>query len=93
MGEPFQGSLTLSIYRGLRSPRLLMGCPLRGRPRVFTAEHLAAICLQVGRLKDHDRVIRFVEAGVLEPEVFEPILQRHDLMNRWLKFQETYLNS
>lgn len=23
---------------------------------VFTAEHLAAICLQVGRAKDHDRV-------------------------------------
>jgi hypothetical protein len=61
--------------------------------RVFTAEHLAAICLQVGRPKDHDRVIRFVEAGVLDAELFEAILHRHDLMNRWLKFQDTYLNS
>lgn len=25
--------------------------------RAFTAEHLAAICLQVGRPKDYDRVI------------------------------------
>jgi hypothetical protein len=61
--------------------------------RVFTAEHLAAICLQVGRPKDHDRVIRFVETGVLDAAPFEAILQRHDLMDRWRKFQETYLDS
>ncbi|MCB1228385.1 MAG: hypothetical protein KDK99_21440, partial [Verrucomicrobiales bacterium] len=61
--------------------------------RVFTAEHLAAICLQVGRPKDHDRVIRFVETGVLDAERFEAILQRHDLMDRWCKFQDTYLDS
>jgi hypothetical protein len=61
--------------------------------RVFTAEHLAAICLEVGRPKDHDRVIRFVEAGVLDAERFEPILQRHHLMDRWHKFQGTYFRS
>lgn len=61
--------------------------------RVFTAEHLAAICLQVGRPKDHDRVLRFVEAGVLDAALFEDILQRHVLMGRWSKFQETYLES
>lgn len=59
--------------------------------RVFTAEHLAAICLQVGRPKDHDRVIRFVEAAVLDAEIFESILIRHDLMERWQKFHQTYL--
>jgi|GEM_PF-2152362 len=36
--------------------------------RVFTAEHLAAICLQVGWRKDFDRIIRFVEARVLDAE-------------------------
>lgn len=61
--------------------------------RVFTAEHLAAICLQVGRPKDHDRVIRFVEAGVLDAEMFEAILQSHDLMEKWRQFQQTYLDS
>ena len=61
--------------------------------RVFTAEHLAAICLEVGRPKDHDRVIRFVEAGVLDVEQFESILQRHHLMQRWRGFQDTYLSS
>lgn len=59
--------------------------------RVFTAEHLAAICLQVGRPKDHDRVIRFVEAGALDAELFETILLRHDLWEKWQKFQQTYL--
>jgi len=60
--------------------------------RVFTAEHLAAICLQVGRPRDHDRVIRFVEAGVLDAEIFEAILLRHDLMEKWQKFQRTCLD-
>lgn len=60
--------------------------------RVFTAEHLAAICLQVGRPRDHDRVIRFVEAGALDASVFEAILRRHNLMEKWQKFQQTYLD-
>lgn len=61
--------------------------------RVFTAEYLAAICLQVGRPKDHDRVIRFAEAGVLDAEMFEAILQRHNLMEKWRQFQQSYLDS
>jgi hypothetical protein len=61
--------------------------------RVFTAEHLAAICLQVGRPKDHDRVIRFVEAEVLDALAFDEILHRHDLTTKWQKFQHTYLDS
>ncbi len=59
--------------------------------RVFTAEHLAAICLQVGRAKDHDRVARFLEAGVIDANFFHSILQRHDLMPQWQKFQTAYL--
>ena len=59
--------------------------------RVFTAEHLAAICLQVGRAKDHDRVVRFLEAEVIDAAEFESILQRHDLMPQWQKFQTTYI--
>jgi hypothetical protein len=61
--------------------------------RVFTAEHLAAICLQVGRPKDHDRVIRFVEAEALDEATFDTILQRHDLTTKWQKFQHSYLDS
>ena len=58
--------------------------------RVFTAEHLAAICLQVGRAKDHDRVSRFVEQGALDAEKFEAILRRHGLLEQWRKFQHNY---
>lgn len=61
--------------------------------RVFSAEHLAAICLQVGRPKDHDRIIRFVEAGMLDAEVFEAILLRHDLIGKWNTFQRNYLEA
>jgi hypothetical protein len=61
--------------------------------RVFTAEHLAAICLQVGRPKDHDRVIRFVEAEALDEAAFDAILHRHNLTTKWQKFQHTYLDS
>jgi hypothetical protein len=61
--------------------------------RVFTAEHLAAICLQVGRAKDHDRLMRFIEAGVLDAEVFEAILIRHGLTDKWAAFQTSYLES
>ena len=58
--------------------------------RVFTAEHLAAICLQVGRTKDHDRVSRFIEQEVLDAEKFEPILRRHGLLEKWRKFQQEH---
>lgn len=58
---------------------------------VFTAEHLAAICLQVGRAKDYDRVVRFLEAEVIDANVFTEILRRHDLMPQWQKFQTAYI--
>ena len=58
--------------------------------RVFTPEHLAAICLQVGRAKDHDRVSRFVEQDVLDVEKFDAILRRHQLLEKWREFQQRY---
>lgn len=61
--------------------------------RVFTAEHLAAICLQVGRPKDHDRLIRFIEADALDAQEFEAIVQRHNLMDAWRTFQRNHLES
>lgn len=59
--------------------------------RVFTAEHLAAICLQVGRAKDHDRIMRFLEAEVIDAALFESMLHRHHLISKWQQFQQTYL--
>lgn len=45
----------------------------------------------MSRAKDYDRVVRFLEAEVIDAAVFESILQRHDLMPQWQKFQSTYL--
>ena len=50
--------------------------------RVFTAEHLAAIRLQVGRAKDHDRVSRFVEQGVLDAGKFDAMLRPNGLLEK-----------
>jgi hypothetical protein len=58
--------------------------------RVFTAEHLAAISLQVGRARDHDRVSRFLEQDALDIARFEAILTRHDLFKKWREFQQRY---
>jgi hypothetical protein len=58
--------------------------------RVFTPEHLAAICLQVGRPTDHGRISRFIELEALDAAKFEAILQRHDLVEKWRRYQEQY---
>lgn len=58
--------------------------------RVFTAEHLAAISLQVGRPRDHDRIARLVEAEVLDSTKFAAILQRHGLLAKWEQLQQQY---
>jgi hypothetical protein len=57
--------------------------------RIFTAEHLAAIALQLGRAKDKLRLVQFVEADALDMAVFEAILERHGLTERWLRFSRS----
>ncbi len=58
--------------------------------RVFTAEHLAAICLQVGRDRDHDRILRFIEAGALASEKLDAILRRHGRVEKWRAFLQSH---
>lgn len=60
--------------------------------RVFTAEHLAAIALQLGRPKDKARLLQFVEFGAIDTERFQAILARHGLDNRWQEFERTFLS-
>jgi len=59
--------------------------------RVFSAEHLAAIALEVGRAKDKARVLQFLEEGAVDAKRFEDILTRHGLQPRWLSFQRQFL--
>ena len=59
--------------------------------RVFSAEHLAALALQLGRAKDKARLLQFIESGVLEPDRFQAILTRHGLLDKWQTFNEQFL--
>jgi hypothetical protein len=58
---------------------------------VMTAEHLVAIALQVGRAKDHNRILQFIESGALEPAKLDPILARHGLLEKWEQFGQRFL--
>ena len=65
---------------------------VEGEPaRVFSAEHLAAICLQTGRAKDMARLLQFLESGVLDLDRFEGIITHHGLDLAWQKFRDRFL--
>lgn len=59
--------------------------------RVFTAEHLAAVALQTGRAKDKTRLVQFIEEGALDLHLFQQILARHQLVERWQQFERQFL--
>jgi len=58
---------------------------------VFSAEHLAAIALEVGRAKDKARVLQFIEEGALDVARFEAIVAGHGLLVRWQTFARQFL--
>jgi hypothetical protein len=57
--------------------------------KVMTAEHLAAIALSVGRLKDKARVEAFLQTPTFAIDRFEAILSRHDLNGKWEEFRKS----
>jgi len=64
---------------------------IKGVPtRVFTQEHLMAICLQTGRPKDMARLLQFTEESGADMERFAKILERHTLTKAWESFQTRY---
>jgi hypothetical protein len=69
-----------------------LAADVEGAPaRVFSAEHLAAIALQTGRAKDKTRVAQFIEEGRLDTRRFQDILERHDLLEAWARFERQFL--
>jgi hypothetical protein len=65
---------------------------VQGTPaRVFTAEHLAAIALQVGRVKDKLRLLQFIQAEKLDMARFQSIVGRNQLGEQWREFQQQFL--
>ena len=55
----------------------------RTKTRVMQAEHLVAIMLQTGRLKDHARIAQFMEHEVVDQKRLAGILERHGLIKKW----------
>ena len=59
-----------------------------GEPvRVMLAEHLVAIMLKAGRLKDFVRAQMFLSQEAVDLDVLMDIITRHDLEKQWTNFQ------
>jgi len=59
-----------------------------GEPvRVMLAEHLVAIMLKVGRLKDCLRAQMFFSQEAVDPDLLLDIINRHGLERQWADFQ------
>jgi hypothetical protein len=58
---------------------------------VMTAEHLVALALQTGRAKDNNRILQFVESGLLDLDQLGQILARHALQQKWEQFSQRFL--
>ena len=60
------------------------------RVRVIRPEHLVAICLEAGRIKDYERIARFVEQQAFDARALQPILVEHALLEKWERFMRRY---
>ena len=58
---------------------------------IMTAEHLMAIALKTGRAKDLIRLEQFVRYKVFDPGKLNQILARHDLVEKWRRFDDKYI--
>lgn len=60
--------------------------------RVVRPDHLAAIALSVGRLKDFNRIIALLDAGAADREALERLAARHGLTEKWAAFRRRFLD-
>lgn len=58
---------------------------------IFTAEYLAAIMLQTGRNKDYLRLVQFCESKIIDQKIFNSIVKRYQLQEKWHQFQVKFL--
>ncbi len=52
---------------------------------VLTAEHIVATALKVGRPKDRERILRFIDEKVVDLKLLREVLSRHNLLEAWSK--------
>ncbi|HEY3149255.1 MAG TPA: hypothetical protein VGJ75_23030 [Dongiaceae bacterium] len=56
------------------------------KARCLRAEHVVAIAVKLGRLKDLARVQVFLDEGAVDFAALRDVLERHKLMDDWLSF-------
>ena len=60
--------------------------------RVVQPEHLVAMMLTLGRLKDFARIQMFLSQDAVNSEVLDDVVQRHGLNDKWNQFRERFLS-
>lgn len=58
--------------------------------RVMRAEHLVAIMLDTGRLKDYLRISMFLTQGAVDMRSLNAVLKRHGLTKKWKDNEHRY---
>lgn len=58
--------------------------------RIFTQEHLMAICLKTNRPKDLARLLQFVEDASYDQPAFDSVLTRWGLQGAWNDFKNKF---
>jgi hypothetical protein len=53
---------------------------------MLRAEHLVATALSIGRPKDRERILRFLEEKAVDLKALQDVLSRHNLLQEWSKF-------
>lgn len=56
------------------------------KARCLSAEHVVAIALKLGRLKDLARIQAFLEQDAVDLSRLKRVLERHNLMSAWREF-------
>jgi hypothetical protein len=58
--------------------------------RVMRPEHLVAICLEMGRIKDDERIARFIEQEAFDDGALRRVLADHGMLEKWERFMRRY---
>lgn len=58
--------------------------------RVMTAEHLAAIALELSRPKDQTRLLQFLDEEAIDMPKFSTIIEKFELEDRFEAFKEKF---
>lgn len=60
--------------------------------RVVSAKHLAVIALEIGRPKDHARIVSLLQSGSVGPGEIAKLAARHGFGEKWRWFKKRFLN-